>query len=260
MGVMVYVLIGLGALALALIVVPRVSRARRAARPATVAARPAVAVAPAVSGLDDEWDDELGWVDVPPRVERTAQRGDGATASNGAAPAVTARDHGAARATGFVASDRGIARFDDAGGSAAVAAREYDPRAPLELEDDDWQVPPPPVPARPATSGDGWARGGGKRRRGPLGSPVVMLALYSLAGIALIVLAVNLSSGSLRGGDTPQAVPAADRRPVAPAPGRDRDARRDARGQRLRAEPAPEGGRGRARGGDRGGGPCRACR
>ena len=86
--------------------------------------------------------------------------------------------------------------------------------APLELEDDDWQVPPPPVPARPATSGDGGARGGVKRRRGPLGSPVVLLALYSIAGIALIVLAVNLLSGSLGSGDTPRPVPAADRQPA----------------------------------------------
>ena len=74
---------------------------------------------------------------------------------------------------------------------------------------------------RPCRSGghaaDGWNRATGKRRRRLFRSPVVLLALYSIAGIALIVLAVNLVSGSFRGGDAPRPVPAADREPAATA-------------------------------------------
>ena len=70
------------------------------------------------------------------------------------------------------------------------------------------------MPRRRPTSGDGWSRAA-RRRRGPLGSPVVLLAMYSIAGIALIVLAVNLLSGSFSGSDDPAPVaPAADRVPV----------------------------------------------
>ena len=160
---------------------------------------------PAVTG-EDEWDDELGWIDVPAPAERTAR---------GAAPAPR-REAPAAPVRSAAQGAETIARPDGRNG-AGPAARDggSDAQAPLELEDDDWQVPPPPVPARPATSPDGWARAGGKRRRGPLSSPVVLLAIYSIGGIALIVLAVNLLSGSFGAGDAPRAVPAADRQPAA---------------------------------------------
>ena len=160
--------------------------------PPTSAARPG----------EDEWDDELGWIDVPARAVRPAHDSPVPRRVAPAAPARVAKTIERPHGTGSIGADH---------------ARDgaLDAQAPLELEDDDWQVPPPPVPARPATSPDGWARAAGKRRRGPLSSPVVLLAIYSIGGIALIVLAVNLLSGSFGAGDAPRAVPAADRQPAA---------------------------------------------
>ena len=120
--------------------------------------------------------------------------------------------------------------------AAARAARVADPSAPLELEDDDWQLAPPPrtaqgkvAAARAADPGRAYAAGRPPaKRRWPFGNPAVLLALYSLAGIGLLVIAVSLLSGSLGGlsGDpqapepepvasvAPQATPAAT--PAAP--------------------------------------------
>jgi hypothetical protein len=135
-------------------------------------------------GQDDEWDDDLGWIDEPATPRRPAK-----SVAATAAPAVAAPER-------------------------STPDPDPDPDAPLELEDDDWHVEPPPVPKRRPDSGSAWSRTA-RRRRGPLGSPVVLLALYSIAGIALIVLAVNLLSGSFSGSDDPAPVtPAADRVPV----------------------------------------------
>jgi hypothetical protein len=171
--------------------------------------------------FDDDWDDDLGWIDVPARPESRA-----AAAQSDGSPRVRdeiapdADVNSSPRVRDEFASDTDVNSTHTAGSTAAMRDGATDPDAPLELEDDDWQVAPPPVPARRATAGDDRARSG-RRRRGPLGSPVVLLALYSAAGVALVVLAVNLLSGSFRGDDAPRTVPAADRQPLdeaAPAP------------------------------------------
>jgi hypothetical protein len=162
--------------------------------------------------FDDDWDDELGWVDTDPTSSGSRgvpARADRAVATTRGEDAVAATKQRARAAGNGSAPATVVARPEPALRSSLSPAGD----APLELEDDDWHVAPPPVPARPATSG-ALPRSTSKRRRGPLGSPVVLLALYSFAGIALIVLAVNLLSGSLGAGEAPQPVPAADRRPA----------------------------------------------
>jgi len=140
---------------------------------------------------DDEWDDDIGWIDEPAAPRRATK-----AVAAPAAPPVSASEQA-----------------------------PPDPDAPLELEDDDWHVEPPPVPTRRPADGAGSSRAATRRRRGPLGSPVVLLAIYSIGGIALIVLAVNLLSGSFRGGDDPapvkaaaDRVPAAETAPATPTP------------------------------------------
>jgi hypothetical protein len=147
---------------------------------------------------------------------------------------VLARDASGAR--GNAAPHESVARSNDAAhetaaphqitargnGATHPAVAPPDPQAPLEFEDDDWQFAPPPrrpagVAATASAAGPGRAYTSApvRRRRGPLGSPVFLLALYSTAGLALIVLAVNLLSGSLNGGPSAAEPAAVTQEPVA---------------------------------------------
>jgi hypothetical protein len=279
MGAMTIAFVGLTLLALALILVPRIQRSRRArvrrprrvvmatagAPPASTAwRRPATtraAVATPVDELEDEWDDELGWGDppadeppsgrvwsgegeVPARQDgaaddtiTSADAPTGASARRETAPAheVVASDDGGRHGVGarneIVAAHEIVARRNGArhevGAGEDVAARDRlgagpaDAQAPLELEDDDWQFAPPPrraagsvAAASAAGPGRAYASAPARPRRGPLGSPVFLLALYSTGGLALVVLAVSLLSGSLSGGPS-AAEPAVTAEPVA---------------------------------------------
>jgi hypothetical protein len=234
---MTFAFVGLTVLALALIVVPRIQRSRRgrvrrprrvamatagAAPPSTAWRRPdttRAATATPADELEDEWDDELGWGE-PPADEPPSGRvwpGEGEAparqdaASHDPAPSADAPTGATARHEPATAHAV-VARDDRAGEDVAardrLGAASVDPEAPLELEDDDWQFAPPP-PRRAAGSvaaasaagpGRAYVSAPARRRRGPLGSPVFLLALYSTGGLALVVLAVNLLSGSLSGG------------------------------------------------------------
>ena len=92
MGVMTVAFIALALLALALVLVLRAPpwpapdrRARGAPwRPRRRAPRGAAPPLPAASTSDDEWDDDLGWVDTPSdREPITAHRGEGAPRPTG---------------------------------------------------------------------------------------------------------------------------------------------------------------------------------
>jgi hypothetical protein len=222
MHAMTLAFVGLTLLALALIVVPRLQRARRPQRRPAIAlagagASPVVAswarssgsaAAPPADDLDDEWDDDLGWVEPAPRAR--AAEPDPAPAE----PAVR-DDAPPAPATAAPPADPPARRTDTVLPRADVIASpaDADPDAPLELEDDDWRFEPPAVRGTTGPAPAYSSRPPAKRRRGPFGSPVFLLALYSCAGLALIVLAVNLLSGSLSGDGEPE--PAVAPEPVA---------------------------------------------
>jgi hypothetical protein len=155
-------------------------------------------------------------------------RGCGAAREIAAPDAIVARGDGAARET--AAPDAIVARGDGAAQQSVVADQLVprsrpaapDPHAPLEFEDDDWQfAAPPPRPAGVAAAagaagpGRAYTSAPARRRRGPLGNPVFLLALYSTAGLALIVLAVNLLTGSLGGGTSAVEPAAVTQEPVA---------------------------------------------
>jgi hypothetical protein len=256
MGAMTIAFVGLTLLALALILVPRIQRSRRArvrrprrvvmatagAPPASTAwRRPATtraAVATPVDELEDEWDDELGWGDPPADEPPSGRvwsgegevpaRQDGApddTVTSADAPTGAAARRETAPAHEVIASDDIVARGNGAGEDVAardrLGAGPADAQAPLELEDDDWQFAPPPrraagsvAAASAAGPGRAYASAPARPRRGPLGSPVFLLALYSTGGLALVVLAVSLLSGSLSGGPS-AAEPAVTAEPVA---------------------------------------------
>jgi hypothetical protein len=271
MGAMTIAFAALTLLALALILVPRIQRARRGhvRRPRRAGRHGAVAMATAGAApastpwrrtsasraaapeLDDEWDDDLGWGEPDAEPEPPAGRvwsgEDGATARGNATTheAATSGEPRAPDEPGTrgnvtphepAAPHEPVARSNDAAyetaaphqitargnGAAHPAVAPPDPQAPLEFEDDDWQFAPPPrrpagVAATASAAGPGRAYTSApvRRRRGPLGSPVFLLALYSTAGLALIVLAVNLLSGSLNGGPNAAEPAAVTQEPVA---------------------------------------------
>jgi len=243
MGAMVpVVLVVLALVVLAMLVVPRVRR-RRSSRPANAwrsgvggsirAAHGRAAPAPAWSGdgeLDDEWDDDLGWEDAPqsgraptpdappertvvPAARRAAAGIDwsarvAAAAATGSATEVEPPAARAANGTGShveppSARDANeVGRAADAG-AAGRAAPDAD--GPLELEDDDWQAPPPlRAGFRPAGShaaaAPAYAPPRGKPRK-RLFSPLVLVGIYAVGGIGLVVVGVSLLSGSLRESD-----------------------------------------------------------
>ena len=228
-------LIAVALLGVALLVVPRVRRRRaggrattwhagtvRAARmPAAAVAAPGGARTWGSAGTDEEeWDDDLGWEDAPAPAapEREPDRGAGFTWPRREAPAEPAADaepalaepQEAAPAAGTDAPDVAPGAPAGTNGWTAGSAAD-DPAAPLELEDDDWLAPPPPVRAgfgAPGTAPAYAPQRGRQRKR--LFSPVVLVGIYAVGGIGLVVLAVSLLSGSMGGGNAKE--------PAAPAP------------------------------------------